>query len=488
MIAGIAALRDDCADMSSSEVAVAPRRHRVLVTCLFAAGVLIGFFACFSVWVNRQALNTEDWTKTSSELIADPQIEGALSTYLVSQLYTSVDVEGDIRSALPTEVQGLAGPAAAGLRALADRVVPELLATTQVQEAWRRANRSAHKELLRILDGGSRAVSTNRGVVTLDLHELVAQLGNQLGIEKQVAAAQAKLQGTAGATARGTVEQKLGVTLPPTSGQLVIMRSNELRTAQDIATAIRGLAIVLPLISILLFALGVWLAEGWRRVALRTTGWCIFGIGLLLVVARRVAGDQIVNGLVAIPANRPAAHAVWSIGTSLLYDLALAMIVYGLVFVAAAWLAGSTRPARFIRAALAPLLREHAVGSYAVAEAVLLLIVLWGPTPASRQALPVLGIAVLVALGVRLIRRQTAAEFPDAQAGEAMAAVRERIHDMRARRGAHERPPPGAARPDGRAGGDTRLEALERLTALHERGALTDEEFASEKGIVLGGR
>src|SRR5271165_2792451 len=172
MMAGSVALRNDCADMSSPDVAIARRRHRVLITSLFAAGVLVGFFACFSVWVNRQALNTEDWTRTSSELIANPQIEAALSTYLVSQLYTYVDVEGDIRSALPTEVRGLAGPAAAGLRALADRVVPELLATAQVQEAWRRANRTAHKELLGILNGGSKAVSSNRGVVTLDLHEL----------------------------------------------------------------------------------------------------------------------------------------------------------------------------------------------------------------------------------------------------------------------------------------------------------------------------
>ena len=34
---------------------------------------------------------------------------------------------------------------------------------------------------------------------------------------------------------------------------------------------------------------------------------------------------------------------------------------------------------------------------------------------------------------------------------------------------------------------DARLQRLERLAALHERGVLTDEEFAAEKARVLGG-
>jgi hypothetical protein len=33
----------------------------------------------------------------------------------------------------------------------------------------------------------------------------------------------------------------------------------------------------------------------------------------------------------------------------------------------------------------------------------------------------------------------------------------------------------------------TRIEQLERLAALHERGALTDEEFAEEKAALRAG-
>jgi Short C-terminal domain len=480
----------------SSPHPAARARHRVLVACLFAAGVLVGFVACFAVWVNRQALNTDNWTKTSGEVLANRQVDAALSTYVVNQLFTSADVAGDVRSALPAEVQGLAGPATAGLRALAERVVPQLLATTQVQEAWRKANRTAHGELLHILNGGGRVLSTRSGEVTLDLHELVVQLGNQLGVEKQLANAQSKLQGASGEAARTTVKQKLGLTLPPTSGRLVIMRAKQLRSAQNIATAIRGLAIVLPLMALALFALAVWLSPpGRRRIGFRTTGWCFVGIGLLVVFARRIAGDQIVDNLVSIPANRPAAHAVWSIATGLLYDIATAMVLYGIVIVGAAWSAGSTRPAVLMRRMLAPLLREHPLGSYATAAGILLLIVLWGPTLATREVLPVLGFAVLLALGVRYLRRRTAEECPGAQMGDTLADLRRLLPDRWAR-GAGRRPPTaastdGAIAPtpgDAGAADGSRIAAVERLAALHERGALTDEEFAAEKRIALSRR
>src|SRR5581483_1624248 len=159
-----------------------------------------------------------------------------------------------------------------------------------------------------------------------------------------------------------------------------IMRASQLKTAQDIAKAVKGLAILLPLIAIALYALAIWFAEGRRRVMLRTVGWCFFGVGVLLLLARRIGGDEIVSSLVKVPANKPAGEAVWSIGTSLLRNISIAMVLYGLVLVAAAWIAGRTRVATTLRHAAAPWMREHVAGSYLVAGVVLLLVVLWGPT------------------------------------------------------------------------------------------------------------
>jgi hypothetical protein len=445
---------------------------------LLTIAVIIGFFGSFAVWVNRQVLNTNNWVNTSGEILANEQVQNTLSVYAVNELFRQVNVAEQIKSGLPTQVQGLAGPAAAGLRTVAERIVPQLLATSQVQEAWRRANRVAHGELIKILNGGTKTVSTQHGVVTLNLRELITQLAAQLGVLSQLESARSKLQSAgAGAKAR-EVAKEHGVTLPASSGQLVILRSNQLKTAQDIVNAIKGLALALPLITIALFALAIYLDAGRRRKTLRTVGWCFFGIGVLLLLGRRVGGDAVVNSLVKVPANRPAVHEVWSIGTSLLYEIAIALVLYGLALVAAAWLGGTTRPATAARRALAPWLRDHVVASYAVAEVILLLIVLWGPTPATRKWLPVIGFALLFALGVRILSGQTAREFPDAQQGETAA----RLRAWYAHRG-HRRTEAGAT---AGAGGDgSQIQALERLADLHDRGALSDEEFTAEKRRLL---
>jgi hypothetical protein len=432
---------------------------------------LIGFAGAFAVWVNRQALNTDNWSTTSGKLLADKKVQTALSAYLVNELFSNVDVASQLKAVLPSQAQALAGPAAAGLQQLAGQAAPKLLARPRVQDAWVQANVAAHKELLKIINGGGPAASTGSGVVTLNLHTLVSQLATTLGIQSQVAAAQSKLQGSSGAQARALAQQKLGITLPSTSGQLVIMRSNQLKAAQDVAGAVKSLAIVLPVIAIALFALAIYLARGRRRATLRTTGWCFVAIGVLLLLVRRAAGNQVVNGLVKVPSNKPAIHDVWSIATTLLYAIAVAMIVYGLVIVVSAWLAGGTRPARFLRQSLAPTLRETPAAAYGVAGGALLLVIAWGPTPAFRNVVTILLFAGLIALGVAMLRRETALEFPHAEHGDAVRQLRER------RAAAKARKTPVA--------GDTHLDDLDRLAALHDRGDLTDEEFAAEK-LQLG--
>lgn len=455
------------------------RAHRFLVPILFVLATLTLFGGAFAVWVNRQALNTDNWTTTSGKLLANKKIDDALGAYLVNQVFTG-DVQAAVQQKLPAQLQGLAGPASAAVKQLAERAAPELLANPNVQAVWVQANRAAHKELLRVINGGGPVVSTKAGVVTLNLHQLVGQLASNLGVQSQVAAVQSKLQGSTGAQARTLAQQKLGITLPPASGQLVIMRANQLKTAQDIAGAVKSLAIVLPALAIVLFALAVWFARDRRRRALRTAGWCFVVVGVLLLLIRRVGGNQIVNSLVKVPSNKPAVHEVWNIATSLLFAIAVALIVYGVIFALAAWLAGPTRPARAIRQTLAPSLRESPAMAYGIAGGLLLLLVAWGPTPAFRQIAWICLFAALLALGVTMLRRQTAAEFPDAQSGDALRELRER----RAPVGA---PRPMAPEPEKAAGASPTLAELDHLVEMHDRGALSDSEFAAAKTKVMNG-
>jgi hypothetical protein len=245
------------------------------------------------------------------------------------------------------------------------------------------------------------------------------------------------------------------------------MRANNLKAAQDVASAIRDLAVVLTAVALILFALAVWLAAGWRRVALRRTGWCFIGLGLLVLLIRRVAGDAVVDALVTSESVKPAAHSAWTIGTTLLYDIAIAMFAYGVVFVIAAWIAGATRPAIAVRRTLAPALRFHLASVYGAATVLYLLVLAWGPTAALRKPVGILAFALLIVLGIELLRRQVAAEHPDVTPGQTSEWF--------------------AGARGHRAGGAATSAKLEQLAALHDRGVLSDAEFDSEKVAILNG-
>ncbi|HUE26618.1 MAG TPA: SHOCT domain-containing protein, partial [Solirubrobacteraceae bacterium] len=444
---------------------------------LFTLATVIGVFAVLAVWANRQVLNTDNWTTTSSNLLADKAIQNAIAGYAVTQLFNTGAVQSEVRSVLPPRLEPAAGTVTAGLQQLAGQIAPRVLASPQVQAAWVQANRAAQKTFLKIVEGGGSAVSTNGGVVTLNLHTVVDQVANSLGVQSQVAAARSALQSNAG-TVQGAAN-KAGITLPPSTGQLVILRSSQLKTAQDFVNVLRSLALVLPLVTFALYILAVWLSRGRRRPAMRLVGWCFVGIGLLVLIVRRFGGNYVVDALVKHSANRVPAHHAWTIATTLLYDIGAALIVFGLILVVAAWLAGHTRPATALRRALAPTLRNRPIVSYVTVYIVLLLVILWGPTPATRQLPYIIAFIVLLGLGLEALRRQTAREFPDAQAGDTMRAIR----SWNARR-RQPAVPAAAAVPTGSNG---HLTQLERLASLHDSGSLTDAEFAAEKAALANG-
>lgn len=470
----------------------ARRRPRILIGTLFVIATILGIGAINAVWVNRQALNTDNWTNTSTQLLANKQIQTAVAAYAVNQLFSSGLPQAELKNAfqvLPKPLQALAGPAASGLEQLAGQVAPRVLASAKVQTAWRAANHAAHATLMKILNGGGRLASTNGGVVTLNLHAIVAQISSALGVQSQVSAVVSKLQSNAGTIKAGAGQ--LGITLPPSSGQLVIMRSSQLKSAQTIASDIKGAALWLPILTIALFILAVVLSTGRRRQAMRRVGWCFVGAGVFTLLDRRLAGNYIIDALVKNPANKPAAHQVWTIATTLLYDIGAAVVVYGLIIVVAAWIAGDTRLATGLRRMLAPTLRERPAAVYGAVYLVLLLVILWGPTPATRQIAYIIGFIVLLGLGVDALRRQTAREFPNAQAGDTGRALRTWFASRR-------RPAVAVAAGSesgsgsggvgvGVAPASGRVGDLERLAQLHERGSLSDEEFAAEKAALTNG-
>src|SRR4051794_5358190 len=242
------------------------RSRRLWVTGILILATLLGFLSILSRWADQQALDTNKWVDTSSKLLEDEEIRNTLSAYLVDQLYANVDVAAELRTRLPPELQPLAGPAAGGLRDVSDRVARRALESAQVQTLWEQANRTAHEQFIAVVkDKGNADVSTNGGNVTIDLQALLQQVAQRVGL---------------GA--------KLVDKLPPESAQLVGLKSDELGAIQTGANLLDKGAIAITILTLLLFALAVYLAEGSRREVLRAVSIGFIVAGLLALVVRSI--------------------------------------------------------------------------------------------------------------------------------------------------------------------------------------------------------
>jgi hypothetical protein len=440
--------------------------HPRTVVALVVVATLITFVGIFSIWVNRQALNTDAWVNTSDQLLQNKAIESQLSTFLANQLFANVNVQAELQKALPPKLAPLAGPAAGGLHQLAPQIAEKALSNPQIQGLWSDANRAAHEALLKILDGGGPTVSTTGGQVTLNLGSLVSQIGAQLGV--------------------GNLASKI----PAGAGQLTILKSNQLSAAQSIAQLIRRLPIVLSLIVLLLYGLAVYLAGPRRRQALRSVGFSFIVAGVLALIVRAIAGGYVVDALAKSASVRPAAEAVWSIGSSLLVTVASSTIAFGILIVIGAWLAGTTRPALALRREASPYVREHRAGTYGAAGVIYLALIAWAPIAAFRKPAGILLFLVLLGLGTEFLRRQILREFPATSSGALGERIREKGRGLSAALAARRTPGTAAASAGGvqsvGAAEDARIGQLERLASLHASGSLTDEEFASAKTEVLG--
>ncbi len=363
--------------------------HPRIVTALLLIGTLLAFLAIFSIWVNRQALNTENWVDTSGKLLQDEEIQAQLSNYLAGELIANVDVQGELEKTFPPRLAPLASPAAGALQQLAPQAAQRALEASQFESLWRTANRVAHERLLAVLGGsGSSSLSTADGEVVLDLSALLTQLTDRLGVGGNLVAK-----------------------LPPDAGRLTILESDQLSTAQDATTLVRHLPVVLTLLALLLYGLAVYLAGPRRREALRSVGFGFLAAGVLALLLRKLAGVEVTGALSGSDSVEPAVKAVWDIGTSLLVSVAVSAITFGILLVLAAWLAGPTEAATRLRREAAPHMRERGT-TYGTVALVFLALVLWAPVVAFQKPIGMVLLAVLLVLGTEALRRQTAAEFP----------------------------------------------------------------------------
>ena len=431
------------------------RGRRILVRATIGLATLLAIFAIFAIWANRQLLNPDNWSNTSTQLLQKPTVRSALSSYLINQLYANVDVEGQLKSGLPKELAPLAGPVSGALHSVAEQAAERALATPHVQSVWRNANHAADAALVAIVEGNGRHVSIEGGTVSLNLRQIVSDLTTRLGLPSDLA-------------------EKL----PSSVANVKVVTSDQLGLVRNLAKALHALALWLTIIVVALYALAVFLAHGRRRRTLMNVGFGFVFAGLIVILGRKIGQGQLVGAITKDASIEPAANDSYSVATSLLVQVSSASIIIGIPLILAGWFAGPARWPVTARRFLAPHFRARPALVYWITAALLALVFIWGPIPATRNPATMLLFTILAFAGAYVLRRQIAEEFPHAQAVSIRAAIGELGHSFgeKVSRARAATAPPGGASTAGE---------LERLAALHDRNAITDAEYAAAKKDLL---
>ena len=430
-------------EQTTSTATPMTRRRKMAVWVLIVVSTIVLLVAALTVWVKREVLDTNNFTASTTELMRNPKVQSALATFLVDQIYQNVDVKADLRKQLPSNLKGLAGPAAAALNDYGTRAATRLLGTNAVIDLVQAATRLAHAQFLRIVDDKPGAGQK----VYLQLRPVVLRLAGRLGLEAQVSAR-----------------------LPPDAGQFLVLddANGTINTVRQSVRVVRALSLFLLLVVVALYAAAIWLARGWRREAILRCGAGVLIVGLLLFVIRHVLQGLLLDALVGERPARPAVSAAYLVLTQLLMAIAWTAVAVGLITVVLAFLAGPSRAGRGFRSFAAPGLVRHPWIAWGIDAGAILLILIAAPIDDWNKLISrFVAFAVIIGL-TEAIRRRAKEEHPDGGW---------RWDDLDS---PWRRAPASAAAP----AGDT-VGQLERLSALHDSGALTNEEFDRMKAALV---
>jgi hypothetical protein len=360
------------------------RGRRIAVATLLVLGTLFWTAFGLGLWAQRQALDTDNWVETSGDLLENEQIRTTLATFIVDQLYDSQAVQDRLEEVLPPRLQGLAAPAAAGLKEVARRNAPRVLGSAAALKAWETANRTAHDELLDIVDNGVGGRD-----ISLDLKALVGEVAAGTGLPANAADK-----------------------LPPNVANLQVASTDQLDNVRDLLHLFKTIVWVLLGLAVAAFAGAIALAGDRRRTVLNVGG-CLMFAGIAVLAFRTLAGKYVEDSLADAPNAHAIAGDVWGIATRLMVDAAQGSFLFGLFVVLGAWLIGPGRRATAVRRFTAYPLREHAGFTRAGLATAILLLVVWGPVPWTQRLGTIAIFTVIAFVWLERIRHRTLAEFPD---------------------------------------------------------------------------
>src|SRR5215470_15927163 len=272
-------LRAEVADIHEHPPGEAPpgrRRHlgwrAPVATVLIVVGCLLAPLSVFAVWTANQVSNTDRYVENVAPLIHEPSVQRAITDDVTRQITTRLNVKGLAEQAASALTQrgltrvgsllnNFSSQLASATYGFIHTQVAKIVASPQVANLWVQVNRRAHAQLVKALSG------QGNGAVTISNNQVVLNLGPFINLVKQRLAAR-------GLTIVNSIPQ-----INPT---LALFSAKYLVKAQAGYRLLNTLKWALPILTLVLLALGVYVARSHRRA--------LIGAGLGLAAAMVVLG------------------------------------------------------------------------------------------------------------------------------------------------------------------------------------------------------
>lgn len=299
----------------------------IIIGCIFAPVSVI------AVWGVNQVTNTNRYIENIEPLIHEPAIQNALTDKVTIAITSKLNLvsytnqaAADLNSKGLTRVSALLksfGPSlASAVAGYVHTQVHKIVTSPRFARLWIQVNTVAHQTLVNVLSGQSKVVGVQNGKIIIQLAPIIDAVKHDL-------------------SAQGF---SLVNKLPPIHPTLAVYSATGLVKAQKLYRLANDLKILLPILTLVLIAAGVFVARRRRRALIGAglgfaASMLVLGLGLLLF--RSIYLSSIPSS--ELPAD--AASALFDTFVRFIRTALRTLLVVGLVVAAGAFLTGPSAAA-----------------------------------------------------------------------------------------------------------------------------------------------
>jgi hypothetical protein len=321
------------------------RRHRpswrgpVATLCIVLACILAPV-SVLAVWTANQVSDTNRYVENVAPLIHEPAVQSALTDRITNEINSRIHVQAlTIQAATALKDKGLtrvgtllqtfSGSLAGAVGGFIHTQVAKIVASPQMANLWVEVNRRAHAQVVKALSGeGNGAITISNGQVVLNLGPIITVVKKDLA-------------------GRGFT---IVNSIPAINPTFPLFSAKELVKARTGYRALNDLKIVLPILTLLLFGAGIYVARSHRRALIGAglglaASMLVLGIGL--AIGRSIYLNSVPNSV--LPSD--AAAVLFDTLVRFIKDGLRLLLVVGLIVAIAAFFTGPSVSAVRTRAA-----------------------------------------------------------------------------------------------------------------------------------------